>query len=204
LARELLYQIGMDQTSTAEGDKMEKNRIERVWIERKIDECPDTSHMGEYTDDLEPGVIVRDYGEFYEKLPTGMERDYDGRFIGKADPEVPQRGREYRGFIPYAGDEKVGTRDYYKYGIQDFKRMEGLNNGDWLYIGVIAKVEIVTGGGTIQILRSGGLWGIESDCGDYIQEVEKEELESLEDELKSIGFGQRAIDYAIKNAEISE
>ena len=184
---------------------MKKNRIERIWTELRHDDMPDTSCIGEYTDNLKPGVIVRAYDEFYEKLPAEMERDYDGRFIGKGKPELPARGREYRGFKPYAGGEPVGTKDYYKYGMQDYKHIEGLNRGDWCFVGIIAKAEIVTGTGTIQIIRSGGLWGIESDSDEsYINEIRNEQVNELSHELESLGFGKRAIVYALQNAEHNE
>jgi hypothetical protein len=79
--------------------------------------------------------------------------------------------------------------------------MEGLNNGDWSFIGIIAKAEVVTGNGIMQTIRSGGLWGVESDGGSYLDEVGKEELESLREELTALGFGKRAIDYSFKNVE---
>ena len=182
-----------------------KPRILKVWIEKRHDEDPDLSFLGEWTDDLKPGVIVRALGEFYERLPVPTERDVDGKFRRGDGPEVPARGREYRGFIPYAGGEKQGTAEFYEYGLQDWKRMEGLNRGDWCMLGIIAKAEVQSRAGEawapIQVLRSGGLWGVESDGGEYLGEVAKEELANLRDELKAWGFGDRAIDYAFKSVE---
>jgi hypothetical protein len=190
---------------TSQGTPKSKPRILKVWIEKRVDEDPDLSCIGEWTDDLKPGVIVRDLGEFYERLPAPMDRDVDGKFYRKGAPEVPARGREYRGFIPYAGGEKVGTPEFYKYGLQDWKRMEDLNQGDWCMLGIIAKAEVQSRAGEawapIQTLRSGGLWGVESDAGEYLAEVGKEELANLRDELKAWGFGDRAIDYAFQSVE---
>jgi len=166
-------------------------RIESIRIKYILDQYADTDHLGEYTDDLQDGVIVRDYGEFYEKLPAEMERDVDGTFLYKGEPEVPQKGREYRGFIPYAGEEKPGTKWFYKYGMQDFKRIEGLNNGDWHYIGIMAEATVSYGQNghrRLEVLSSGGLWGIESDSGGYLEEVEKEELQGLKDHLKEFNI----------------
>ncbi len=169
---------------------MGKLKIESIAIRHTIDDNPDTSWLGEFTDDLEPGVIVRDYGEFYEKLPAEMERDFDGKFVGKGEPEVPPRGREYRGFRPYASGEKVGTKAYYKYGMHDHKRMEGLNNGDWSFIGIIAEAIIsypcIHGfdSSRLETLTSGGLCGIESDSGIYLEEIEQEQLMDLKEHLK--------------------
>ncbi len=154
--------------------------------------------FGEFTDDLEAGVIVRDYWEFYEKLPAEMERDVDGKFICKGDPEVPSKGREYRGFKPYANGEKQGTRAYYKYGLQDWKRAEGLNKGDWHYIGIVAEAVVsypINGGSRrLETLSSGGLWGIESDAGDYLDTVKQEELDDLKRHLKEFGVDVSGFD----------
>jgi len=193
----------------SQGTPKSKPRILKVWIEKAVDGSPDTSFLGEWTDDLKPGVIVRALGDFYERLPVPTERDVDGKFRRGDGPEVPAKGREYRGFIPYAGGEKVGTAEFYKYGLQDWKRMEGLNNGDWCMLGIIAKAEVQSRAGEtwapIQVLRSGGLWGVESDAIEYHKDVETEELANLRDELKAWGFGNRAIDYAFKSVgEVSK
>lgn len=165
--------------------------IESIRIKHEVDESPDTSFLGEYTDDLGPGVIVRELEEFYEKLPAPMERDVDGRFYRKGEPEnLPSRGREYRGFVPYAGGEKAGTARYYRYGMQDFKRMEALNNGDFCFIGVLAEATVKYQEGDhyrLETLASGGLWGIESDSGDYIKEVEREQVADLKAHLEVFG-----------------
>ncbi len=49
-------------------------RIASITIKHILDESPDISFLGKYTDTLEPGVIVRDLENFYEKLPAPMER----------------------------------------------------------------------------------------------------------------------------------
>ena len=69
------------------------------------------------------------------------------------------------------------------------------------FIGVIAKCEIVIGS-TVQIIRSGGLWGIESDAGrEYLESVAVDELGELHDQLTALGIGGRAIEYAYRNIE---
>jgi len=168
-------------------------KIESIKIKHHVDECADMDWIGEFTDDLGPGVMVRDYGQFYERLPAEMERDFDGRFLCKGEPEVPARGREYRGFIPYAGGEKQGTKDYYKYGMQDWARMEALNSGEWCFIGIIAEAVVsypIGGNGDrrLETLSSGGLWGIESDAGDYLEEVAGQELDNLKEHLNQFGI----------------
>lgn len=109
---------------------------------------------------------------------------------------------EYRYFKPYAGGKTEGTTDYRKYGKQDFENMESLNNGNWWYVGIMANAEIVTTSGTRQVIRSGGLWGIEDHCNkdsrSYINEEAKNQLAYLSTELASLGFSQQAINRAIK------
>jgi hypothetical protein len=56
----------------------------------------------------------------------------------------------------------------------------------------------------MQTIRSGGLWGIESDAGDYLDEAGNAQLEGLRSELEALGFGKRALDYAFKNVETAD
>jgi len=184
-----------------------KTTIETIRIKHMIDPDPDLSFLGEYTDDLQPGVIVRDLGEFYEKLPAVMERDTDGRFMGKGAPEVPSKGREYRGFIPYAGGEKPGTRAFYRYGMKDFERIQQLEREYFSFIGIRAEAVVQypiagnPGSFRLETLTSGGLWGIESDSGDYLKEVAKEQLEDLKQHLEQFGVDTSDFDEKAENAE---
>ncbi len=170
-------------------------RIGKVTVKTMLDEDPDTSWLGEYTDDLEPGVIVREAREYYEKLPE--------------DYESPLRGREFRGFRPYAGGEEPGTQDYYRYGRQDFERMESLAKGNWHFIGVKAQAEVLSSQNgkewLVNHLSSGGLWGIESDSGEsYLDEVKRGQMEELKTTLKEYGFIPRQIESAFKSGEKKE
>ena len=184
-------------------------KIFGIKIEHITDTDADTSHLGEYTDTLETGVIVRRDNEFYEKLPREMDRNNDGTFAGKGDfkDPLPEMGREFRGFKPYAGGEKIETKDYYKYGMQDYEKMEGLNNGNWCYIGIraSAKVGVSLNGGqdfVCEDITSAGLCGIESDSDkSYFAEVEDEELGELKDLLSAYGFGRSVIARAFKEVE---
>ena len=152
-------------------------RILSIKTVHVVDESPDTSCLGEYTDE---------WGEFYFDREQGrmlktLERD--------RDYEVPSRGRNYRFFIPYAGGETPGSARYILYGKQDLARMEGLCKGDWGFIGIYAEATVLLTGQITQTLRSGGLYGIEND-GDNgdLAEVEGEELKALQDELLAAGF----------------
>jgi hypothetical protein len=78
--------------------------------------------------------------------------------------------------------------------MQDFKRMERLNNDDWCYIGIIAEATIKTDEGNFRLdnLSSFGLWGVESDSGDdYIKEVEAEQLQDLKKHLQAFNVNVR-------------
>lgn len=147
-----------------------------VSIKLMNDDNPNTSYLGEYTDNLEAGVIVRggEYpGTFFEEWPD--------------DTDLPAKGREYRGFRPEAAGEKVGTEDYKKYGMQDYKRMEKLNAGYWNFVGII-----VTASKKGVELGHASLWGIESD---------DPTLKDLEKAAHEFGALQEAIDEAKSNLQ---
>jgi hypothetical protein len=55
---------------------------------------------------------------------------------------------------------------------KDFERMRGWCNDGWCYIGVVVTVDNGEG-------KQASLWGIESDCPNYIEEVKKELAEEL-------------------------
>ena len=169
----------------------DKMKILSIKVERMTDENPDTSLIGEYTDQPDDWAICRCCGEYLAKC--GEEH------------ETPPKGREFRFFKPYAGGEKEGTEEYQKYGKQDYDRMEGLNAGHWWFIGIGAKAQVVTtktGAGVVQTITSGGLWGIESDSDNaYLRQVEDEQLTELVEELKRLGFGERQIDKALESVD---
>ncbi len=85
-----------------------------------------------------------------------------------------------------------------QYTKQDYARMEALNNGEWSFIGIDARAEIVIGG-VCQSIKSGGLWGIESDSEEsHFRETEQDELAALRGILNELGFSKRAIAAAVK------
>lgn len=60
--------------------------------------------------------------------------------------------------------------------------MDGWKRGDWRYVGVIAEARcllVLNGVGTFYELQSPGCWGVESNAGDYLQEVFAEEKAEL-------------------------
>lgn len=58
--------------------------------------------------------------------------------------------------------------------------------GDFTFVGVVAEAEVVIEG-VSQEIKSGGLWGIESDMKEYIEEVGVNEYGDLRKILTSIG-----------------
>jgi hypothetical protein len=151
-------------------------KILSVELRREVDSSPDNSHLGEYSD--RPGP--------------------DDRTIDRQ--ERGDMGRdEFRYFIAAVSGEDTGNPDSVE---QDYQRMESLNRGDWFSFGVSAVAEVqLTPGGVIQKIRSGGLWGIESDSDkSYFAEVESEQLAELRGELEQLGFKPGAIRKAFKNA----
>lgn len=151
-----------------------KNHIESVRIEHKQDPDSDASELGTYSNQ--------------RNNRWAIERENAGP-------------REYRWFNPNANNyEGCTDEECAKYCRQDYERAESLNAGQWSYIGIIAKAVVVSANGTIQTLRSSGLWGVESDSGkDYMAEVARDELANLRAELEAFGFSTRAISYAFKN-----
>lgn len=74
------------------------------------------------------------------------------------------------------------------------ERMAAWTHGDWTYVGVIAKAEILIpiGGSSFRILNvaSAGLWGVESDAGEeYLQSVYEDEKADLLGQLATLGAG---------------
>lgn len=53
-----------------------------------------------------------------------------------------------------------------EYRERDYNRMERLCRGDWAMLGIVAVARI---GG--MVCGSASLWGVESDCGEYMDEV---------------------------------
>lgn len=179
--------------------KPSKLRISRVWIERKVDESPDLSHLGHYhnhrseqSNEFTIDRVAREdcgRGEYFYFTPGSVEA-----FDANAD------------WLPALQNETL-LREYWLRAMRenaekDYARMEAYNRGDWQMLGIIAKAEIISPQGVIQTVRSGGLWGIESDASaEYMAEVETEQLAELRAELESYGIGSRAIAYAFRNVE---
>ena len=78
------------------------------------------------------------------------------------------------------------------YAKEDAARLAAYRAGEWHMKGCWAEALVVTAGVT-QTIKSGGLWGIESDSGEeYLREIEEEERAELLCILESLGFDATA------------
>ena len=72
----------------------------------------------------------------------------------------------------------VGATDFEEQQTKATERMDAWRRGDWQYVGVQAEARCLVVRhrvGTFYTLRSPGVWGIESDAGDYLSTVFEEE-----------------------------
>jgi hypothetical protein len=205
-----------------------KAKILRVWTESVIDQSPDMSYLGEYSNNQETewDIDRQENGDMNRgdycywnpgpnHIPPGDPKNW--KHVTNESIGMSLAANGLRRDLKRAQAIKALDLHYIQ---QDYARCESYNRGDWCYLGIIAKAEVQSGVevagkvlekadgkrvallGPIQTLRSGGLWGIESDSADsYFAVVEQEELAQLADELKAFGFGDRAIKYAIKRFE---
>jgi hypothetical protein len=153
-----------------------KKRILSVTLHREVDDNPDLSWIGEYSN-LSDG-------------PDAIDRQARGE-CGRG---------EYRYFNPTNSAAETGNPDSPE---QDYQRIEDYNRGGWCMMGIYATAEVVLTGSVVQKIRSGGPWGIESDSDEgYFDEVRDEELAALRTELTAVGFSKRQIDKAFAEAEV--
>ena len=155
-------------------------RILSVRIKREVDTNPDTSHFGEYANNPKGDYFI-----------DRQERGDMGR-------------REYRYFNTSGNYQGKPQADIKRYTEQDYERMESYNRGSWHMIGIWADAQVALTGNVVQTIRSGGLWGIESDSyNGYLVDVEKEQLDELAKELTALGFTKRQIDAAFEKVKQS-
>lgn len=151
---------------------MQKRRILSVTIRREVDTDPDLSYLGEYGNTSKPTSIDR-------KQLSDL------------------RGGQYRYFTPALTGDQTGNP---KSPMEDYRRMEAYNNEQWHTIGIWAEAEVALTGDLVQNIRSGGLWGLESDSDKaHLASVEREELSTLRAELIAIGFPNAQVTIAFKD-----
>jgi hypothetical protein len=96
----------------------------------------------------------------------------------------------YRYFVAAMGPSETGNPESVE---ADYQRLEAFNAGSWHMVGIYAKATIATPNGdgtaTLQTLRSGGLWGIESDSDPaYLRSVAEEEVADFRVQLRALGI----------------
>jgi len=199
--------------------RKESKRILSVSIQKIDDPDGDWSYLGEFSDDPKEYAIVHTgehSGTFEDQLPCECghdETDHNdaGYCMDNCDCEDFDRiaansgdWRTLRFFNPEADDYKgEPDEEIRKYCLQDYERARTLVE-TWNFVGVRAEAEVQLTGDKTQTIRSGGLWGIESDSGDYFKEVETEQLAELREQLHAIGFSRRAIVAAFRDIQRSD
>jgi len=97
-------------------------------------------------------------------------------------------------------DEDANPEDYLfqdpEYREQDQERLDAFNRGDWRMVGVRAEVEI-TIAGTVQTIRTPGVWAVESDSGQsYFNDLGTQEYAELLAILAEIGIPKNRVPKA--------
>ncbi len=152
-------------------DNMTK-RILAVRFETSPDSDPDLSWMGEYVD--QPGAD-------------------DVTVDRKARGDAGQRDLRY--FVAAMSGEETGNPASVE---RDYQRMEAYNRGEW-YMFFCQAVAMVSINGVMQIITSGGMSGVDSDCGQAdLDEVAAQEHGELRSILDNLGFTAEAIEAAFE------
>jgi hypothetical protein len=236
------------KTANASEGKHQK-RILSVNIKRVLDENPDTSWLGEYSNkrtsdysidrrhsedcdsqrdltakarqtieharatvadyqSLEPNSDTREWEAleeayyFLDNLADEViECDCGGHQVSSR--ELPYFNPSFN-YVDSVGNLREGmtAEEVRKYVRQDYDRMEGLNNGSWSFIGVVAECEIeaIVDGKPYTTELNASLWGIESDSDrEYLKSTENEQLADIRGQLREYGFSTRAISQAMKS-----
>lgn len=150
-----------------------------ISIRWAIDESPHTDHLGKFTGTWEEGAI--ECSKHDDRWRSDMFRWFVSFNYNKHDSKNWEHvsGKDKRDLIKKHGSLKNVTRFY---ALEDFKRMQGLQAGEWHYQGCIVTVRL----GQLETEES--VWGIESDCDakhktDMEREVIEEAIISLKESV---------------------
>jgi len=163
-------------------------QIKSIKIVHEYDDDPDLSWLGKFSNEWSQGAIDRK--RFGDWDPSEM-RYFVPCNHWPHNPEnwahVPED--DLKDII--AKHRTLKKADW-TYAIKDMHRQESYGSR-WITIGIYAKADIVTRN-VHQTIRSGGLWGIESDSSQCdIKSIEKMELNELRKILEELGFAQEEI-----------
>lgn len=123
------------------------------------------------------------------------------RMMTDGDPDLSYLEQDY------ADVAKTDPAEAAKYRAQDAQRLQDYRDGYWHTVGIYAEAKLrfaTPQGGWLNgpEVRTGGIWGIESDSGDdYFEEIGQDELEELRAELYALGFGVVEVDVAFEKIE---
>lgn len=176
---------------------MDKPKIDQIRIKVQLDEHPDTSYLGEYTDDY-PGDYELQRGSAFDRKPGRNELRY---FVPANSVEDHRHGLSRMGYSRSQAEEMA--REYCR---QDYKRMEALNEGQWAFMGITAEARVSYAAGPnghrrLEWLTSSGLWGIESDSDDeHISGIAKCELSQLQHHLNAFNVDTSDFEELAKEA----
>jgi len=96
------------------------------------------------------------------------------------------------------------TEERERYEREDAERLKAFHDGEWFMEGCWAQAEVVVEG-TCQRIKSGGLWGIESDSEKgYREEVEQEQRAELLGILAALGFDTIAETLSLLDSVLAE
>lgn len=159
-------------------------KIESITIKQEIDECPEVSWIGEFTSDYQDSDDIK-RGSVFEH-DKGNHRTHDF-FVPTISVSEHRKGLQEIGYSK--GEAERLARSYCR---SDYERILALERGDFCFIGITAEacVSYPTGNNgdrRLEWLSSGGLWGIESDSGEYLNEIEQEQLSDLKNHLSEFG-----------------
>jgi hypothetical protein len=164
-------------------------------IRRLTDQCEDTSDIGYGSDEGRPGCIVRGGTGpmFYEEWQEAGE------------PDRIHDHRDWKFYIPPDNGEEIDSPDYKKYVLQDYKRWQAYNRGEWSYISVSLQTTVLITlnppfwlTDTVTVV----LFGVESDIDEKdFNEVVNELKDELEEKLTAMGFPVEEIEKTLKEAK---
>lgn len=104
--------------------------------------------------------------------------------------------------------ENATSAEEREYNERDKERIAAYNNGNWWCVGIqaVAQIAIPTGDNTstLQLIKSGGLWGIESDSEkEYMETTAKDEADELKKLLVALNVDvngyEELVDEALSN-----
>jgi hypothetical protein len=125
--------------------------------------------------------------------PAYIERVYI-EVLPDEDPDVS--------YLTQAYEEVADTPERERYVYADKLRLDAYRNGDWRMAGtrLVAEITMDREGHVDRPieLKSGGIWGIESDSGrDYFVETARNQDDDLRSQLEALRFSQEEIDHAL-------